>query len=64
MTAPAICMCPVGKASFSYEQLSENLQAVVDSIRAVKPDSQKGAYVRRMVLTSTMGPGVRVDGMT
>ena len=55
---------PVGKAGFSYEQLSENLQAVVDSIRAVKPDSQKGAYVRRMVLTSTMGPGVRVDGMS
>lgn len=54
---------PVGKASFSFEQLSENLQAVVDSIQAVKPDSQKGAYVRRMVLTSTMGPGVRVDGM-
>ncbi len=55
---------PVGKASFSYEQLSENLQAVVDSIQSVKPDSQKGAYVRRMVLTSTMGPGVRVDGMS
>lgn len=55
---------PVGKASFSYKQLSENLQAVVDSIQSVKPDSQKGAYVRRMVLTSTMGPGVRVDGMS
>lgn len=55
---------PVGKASFSFEQLSENLQAVVDSLQAVKPDSQKGAYVRRMVLTSTMGPGVRVDGMS
>jgi len=55
---------PVGKASFAYEQLSENLQAVVDSIQQVKPDSQKGVYVRRMVLTSTMGPGVRVDGMS
>ena len=54
---------PLGKASFSYEQLSENLQAVVDSIQAVKPDSQKGPYVRRMTLTSTMGPGVRVDGL-
>lgn len=55
---------PVGKASFGYEQLMENLQAVVDSIKAVKPESQKGIYVRRMTLTSTMGPGIRVDGMT
>lgn len=52
---------PVGKASFSYEQLQENLQAVVDSIRSSKPESQKGTYIRRMVLTSTMGPGVRVE---
>ncbi|MCY4018288.1 MAG: 50S ribosomal protein L1 [Chloroflexi bacterium] len=53
---------PVGKASFSHEQLQENLQAVVDTIRNAKPESQKGTYVRRVVLTSTMGPGVRVDG--
>ena len=55
---------PLGKASFSYEQLTENLQVVVDSIKAVKPESQKGVYVRRMTLTSTMGPGVRVDGLS
>ena len=54
---------PVGKASFSYEQLSENLQAVVDTVQAAKPESQKGAYIRRMTLTSTMGPGVRVEGL-
>ena len=52
---------PVGKASFTQEQLGENLQVLVDAVRAAKPDSQKGAYVRRMVLTSTMGPGVRVE---
>ena len=52
---------PVGKASFSHEQLVDNLQAVVDTVQGVKPESQKGAYVRRMVLTSTMGPGVRVE---
>ena len=52
---------PFGKASFTYDQLMANLQVVVDTIRASKPDSQKGAYVRRMVLTSTMGPGVRVE---
>ncbi len=54
---------PVGKASFSHEQLSENLQAVVDTVQAAKPDSLKGIYVRRMTLTSAMGPGVRVDGI-
>ena len=54
---------PVGKASFSHEQLQENLKAVVDMIRSSKPDSQKGSFVRRTVLTSTMGPGVRVDGI-
>ena len=54
---------PFGKASFSPEQLSENLQSVVDIILAAKPDSLKGIYVRRMTLTSTMGPGVRVGGI-
>ena len=54
---------PVGKASFSYEQLSENLQAVVETVQSVKPESQKGIYIRRMTLTSSMGPGVRVEGM-
>ena len=54
---------PVGKASFSYEQLSENLQAVVETVQAVKPESQKGIYIRRMTLTSSMGPGVRIEGM-
>lgn len=52
---------PVGKASFSHEQLTENLQAVLDTVQAVKPDSLKGHYVRRMTLSSTMGPGVRVE---
>ena len=52
---------PFGKASFTPDQLRENLQVLVDAVRAAKPESQKGAYVRRMVLTSTMGPGVRVE---
>ena len=54
---------PVGKASFSHEQLQENLQIVVDTVKGAKPDSQKGTYIRRLVLTSTMGPGVRVESM-
>ena len=52
---------PVGKASFTHGQLAENLQVLVDAVQAAKPETQKGAYVRRMTLTSTMGPGVRVD---
>ena len=54
---------PVGKASFEYDNLFENLKTVVEMVQASKPESQKGTYVRRVVLTSTMGPGVRVDGI-
>lgn len=55
---------PVGKASFPYDNLSENLQAVLNTVLAAKPESQKGAYIRRMTLSSTMGPGVRVEGVS
>ena len=48
---------PFGKASFPYENLSENLQAVVDSLRAAKPESQKGSYIRRMTLSFDYGAG-------
>lgn len=52
---------PVGKASFTYEQLLENLTAIMDSIVRAKPAAAKGTYVRRATLTTTMGPGIRVD---
>ena len=54
---------PVGKASFEFDKLYENVMMVVDTVRAAKPDSQKGTYIRRVVLSSTMGPGVRVEGI-
>lgn len=54
---------PVGKASFTEEALLENINAIVSTVQAAKPDSQKGVYIRRVVLTSTMGPGVRVEGI-
>ncbi len=54
---------PVGKASFSQEQLLGNLEVVLAAVRNVKPDAQKGPYIRRVTLTSTMGPGVRVDSI-
>ena len=52
---------PVGKASFTEEQLNENFQAVMDAIVKAKPATLKGAYLKSIVLTSTMGPGVKVS---
>lgn len=51
----------VGKASFSAEQLTANVNAAIDAIRKVKPASSKGIYFKSVTLTSTMGPAVRVD---
>lgn len=52
---------PVGKASFGEQQLLENAQAMIDAINRQRPAALKGTYMRRVVLTPTMGPGVRVD---
>ena len=51
----------IGKTSFSTEQLYENMQALMDTIRAAKPSGSKGTYIRSVTLTSTMGPGVPVN---
>ena len=52
---------PVGKASFSEQALIENAQAILDSVVRMRPSSVKGQYIRRLVVTSTMGPGIRVE---
>lgn len=52
---------PVGKVSFSEEHLRGNMAAVMEQIVRNRPSGAKGRYLRRVVLTSTMGPGVRVD---
>jgi large subunit ribosomal protein L1 len=52
---------PVGKVSFPREQLIENIHAVVEELSKVKPASSKGRYLRGVTLSSTMGPGVRID---
>ena len=52
---------PVGKASFDKAKLLENVRAVVDEVQRAKPASSKGKYVRSVTLSSTMGPGVKVD---
>jgi len=52
---------PIGKASFDADKLLQNAQAVVGAVQAQKPASSKGVYIKRVVVTSTMGPGVRID---
>lgn len=52
---------PIGKASFTQEQLMGNLRSLLDAIRRARPASTKGAYVRRITMANTMGPGIRVD---
>ena len=52
---------PVGKVSFSEEQLAENFKAVMDAIVKAKPAAVKGQYIKNITLASTMGPGVKVD---
>ena len=53
---------PVGKASFDLEKLQENIKAVFEAVMQQKPSSIKGIYIRRIALTSTMSPGIRLDG--
>ena len=57
----AIIHCPIGKVSFGPEKLGENLQSLMDAINKAKPAAAKGTYVRSLYLSSTMGPGVRVN---
>ncbi|MCB9076899.1 MAG: 50S ribosomal protein L1 [Anaerolineaceae bacterium] len=54
---------PIGKASFTEKQLFENLSALMESIVQAKPAASKGLYVKRVTLSATMGPGVKVDPM-
>jgi large subunit ribosomal protein L1 len=52
---------PLGKLSFSADQLQENTEALLRAVLRAKPSAAKGKYVRGISLTSTMGPGIRVD---
>ena len=51
----------IGKASFTEKQLAENYAAVLDEVLRVKPSSSKGRYIKKIAVSSTMGPGVLVD---
>ncbi|MDE7207658.1 MAG: 50S ribosomal protein L1, partial [Lachnospiraceae bacterium] len=56
-----IIHCPIGKASFTEEQLLQNVNALLDAIVKARPSALKGQYLRSITLTSTMGPGVKVS---
>ncbi len=52
---------PIGKASFQPEQLRDNFASLVEAIQSARPPGAKGQYIKKIVMTSTMGPGVKVD---
>ena len=56
-----IIHCPIGKKSFTEEQLMENFKAVASAIMRAKPASAKGTYVKSVTISTTMGPGVKLD---
>lgn len=52
---------PIGKASFTEEQLADNFQTLIDAINKAKPAAAKGQYLRSVTITSTMGPGIKLN---
>jgi large subunit ribosomal protein L1 len=59
-----ILQAGVGKASFSEDKLVENIKAFADAVNKAKPSGAKGHYINRVSISSTMGPGVKVDMAT
>ncbi|MBR6049808.1 MAG: 50S ribosomal protein L1, partial [Clostridia bacterium] len=56
-----IIHCPIGKASFGVEKLSDNFNALMGAVIKAKPASAKGQYVKSCVIASTMGPGIKIN---
>ncbi|HTT91585.1 MAG TPA: 50S ribosomal protein L1, partial [Acidimicrobiales bacterium] len=56
-----VVQVPIGKVSFSRDQLIANFRAVLDELQRVKPAAAKGRYVRSVAVSSTMGPGIDID---
>ena len=52
---------PIGKVSFDQNKLYENLAALMDAVKKARPTAAKGSFIKRVTLTSTMGPGIRID---
>ena len=56
-----IIHCPIGKKSFGTDKLSENLETLMDAVVKAKPSAAKGQYIKSVAVTSTMGPGVKIN---
>ena len=56
-----IVQAGIGKASFSAEQIAQNVRAFIDAVNKAKPAGSKGTYVKKISISSTMGPGVKID---
>jgi len=56
-----IIHCTIGKANFEVQQLKENLAALIADLQKAKPSASKGQYLKRVAISSTMGPGVVID---
>jgi len=52
---------PIGKISFDQKKLYDNLAALMEAIKKARPAASKGTYIKRVTLTSTMGPGIKID---
>ena len=61
MDKTAIMHVPIGKVAFSEKQLLENLAALVDAVVKAKPTGAKGAYIKSITMTTSMGPGIKLD---
>ena len=59
----AIIHCPLGKASFDADKLTENLRTLMDAVIKAKPAAAKGTYMRSVYLSSTMGPGIKLNAL-
>ena len=56
--------CPIGKTGFSEQSIKENLGSLLDAIVKTKPSSAKGAFIKKITISSTMGPGITIDHST
>ncbi len=61
MVKAGIIHCPIGKSSFDNSALTENLRALLVDLAKAKPAAAKGIYIKRVTVSSTMGPGLIVD---
>ncbi|MBQ2771020.1 MAG: 50S ribosomal protein L1, partial [Clostridia bacterium] len=57
----SICHCPIGKASFGVDKLEENLRTLMEAVIKAKPSAAKGTYLKSLVVSPTMGPGVKLN---